>query len=288
MLNNLQAADSLFEGMRLRHLTYLDAVHRHGHFGDAADSLDVSQSALSQGISRLEQVVGTALIERNGRSHQFTPSGIATAAFARRVLGEAATLKHQLEARHLGLDGTLRLGLVDAAALYLLRDQIASLRADHPTIQLRLTVAASGSLMELLEESRIDVAIVVGPPSDDSAVEVAREPMFVYGPPIADLSAADRWVLYPRHSRTRRYIDLAFESLGIRPVISNESANPEVIAQLVRLGEGWTVLPQGIAETISDPLERRSGPITERALFAIRRPGTGTDALVDRLLAALV
>lgn len=274
-------------GIRLQQLAYLDAVGRTGHYGDAADDLLVTQSALSQGLQRLEQALGTPLFEKVGRTHRLTAAGSTALVSARRILAEAERLGDDLADRSEGRTGTLRLGLVDAAALYLLSSQLADFRADHPDIELRLTVETSGRLLDLLAQFDVDVAIVVGPAPNEEAIELLREPMYVYGPPIDDVATVENWILYPEHSRTRLYIDQALASLGVRPIVRNESGNPSVIAQLVRLGGGWTVLPSGIAESIVDPLTRRSDAIAERPLFAVRRDNASHNPLVDRLLEAI-
>lgn len=274
-------------GVRLQQLAYLDAVGRTGHYADAADDLDVTQSALSQGLRRLEASLGSPLFERVGRGHRLTNAGDIALVFARRVLAEAQRVDEQLTAQRTGTVGTVRLGLVDAAALYLVRDELEAFRQQRPDVTLRLTVETSGRLLELLSQFAVDVAIVVGPAPNDAAVEIVREPLYVYGPEIDDLRDADQWVLYPEQSRTRRWIDPALAALGITPRASNESSNPSVIAQLVRLGEGWTVLPAGIAESISDPLPRRSEAIADRPLYAVRREHATQDPLVDDLITAL-
>lgn len=274
-------------GVRLQQLSYLDAVGRTGHYTDAADDLGVTQSALSQGLQRLEASLGAPLFERVGRTHRLTEAGETALSFARRVLAEAQHLDDQLLAQRSGEAGTLRLGLVDAAALYLYREQLERFRLDRPDVSLRLTVETSGRLLDLLDQYEIDLAIVVGPAPNDDATELLSEPLYVYGPEIDDLRNADQWVLYPEQSRTRRWIDPALAALGINPRASNESSNPSVIAQLVRLGEGWTVLPAGIAESISEPLPRRSEAIAYRPLYAARREHSTENPLIDALLATL-
>ena len=249
----------------------------------------MSQSALSQGVQQLERTIGSPLTERVGRGHRLTPVGEATLVFARRVLAETDRLGAQLTARRDGKAGNVRLGLVDAAALYLLKEPLERFRAGHPEVYLQLTVETSARLLTMVEQFELDAAIVIGPPdetrdAEEGYREIIREPLYVYGPPIDDLTHARRWVLYPDQSRTRSYIDQALSSLGVTPVVRNECSNPSVIAQLVRLGEGWTVLPAGIADSVVNPLPRRSGVIAERRLVAVKAKHAQTDPLVDHLL----
>ena len=63
------------EGLTLQHLRYFNAVAEGETFADAAALIGISQSALSQGIARLEQVTGTRLLERDGRRRRITDAG---------------------------------------------------------------------------------------------------------------------------------------------------------------------------------------------------------------------
>ncbi len=274
-------------GVRLQQLMYLDVVGRTGHFAQAAEQLSVSQPALSQGLRSLERSVGGALFQRVGRSQRLTDLGEATLSFARRMLADVATFEEELDGHLDGRTGRLRLGLVDAAALYLLTNQLQEFRSSHPEVDLRLTVDTSDRLLGMLDRYELDLAIVVGPAPNDTAVPVISEPLYIYGPPLDDPMRAERWVLYPERSRTRRYIDQALNDLGVVPVVDNESSNPSVIAQLVRLGAGWTILPAGIAESISEPLTRRSDAVAHRPLYAVGRGGTRTGRPAKAMLQIL-
>jgi DNA-binding transcriptional LysR family regulator len=62
--------------MELRQLEYFAAVVRHGHFGRAAQDVYVTQSALSQQISRLEDELGLTLLMRSPKGVELTPAGL--------------------------------------------------------------------------------------------------------------------------------------------------------------------------------------------------------------------
>ena len=59
----------------IQQLRYIAAVASHDTFGDAADALFVSQSALSQGLARLEALAGMPLFETDGRRRRLTEAG---------------------------------------------------------------------------------------------------------------------------------------------------------------------------------------------------------------------
>ena len=72
--------------MDTRQLAALCAVVERGSFSQAAESLGVTQSAVSQAVRALEQRLGVALIDRSGRRAEPTPEGRAVLARAQRIL----------------------------------------------------------------------------------------------------------------------------------------------------------------------------------------------------------
>ena len=114
----------------------------------------------------------------------------------------------------------------------------------------------------------------MGPATPEfDAVEVLREPLYLYAPPGTDEEPSDgEWVLYPPGRQTRRIIDAGLAARGIWPRISLESDNPAVLGQMVALGLGWSVLPEGVVEGVSPDLAAsRREQIAERTLLAARR-----------------
>ncbi|NNF64497.1 MAG: LysR family transcriptional regulator [Acidimicrobiia bacterium] len=273
--------------IRLRTLSYLVAVSRTGHFGDAAVDLGVSQPALSQALARLEGEVGVALFVKAGRARLLTPAGEHVVRFAESVLAQASRLESDLRARADGLAGTLRVGMIDAAALYLVAASVQRFRDERPDVELVVTVDASDALLAALADNRLDVALVVGPVADERATSIVTEPLGIYGPPIDNISEAQPWVLYPAGSHTRALVDEGLALRSIRPEVHAESDNPSVLAQLVRLGAGWTVLPAGIAEAGPEPLVRVGKPIAQREIVGVTSAEAADDALTQAFLAGM-
>jgi LysR family cyn operon transcriptional activator len=232
------------EGLTLQQLRYFNSVAEGDTFADAAATIGISQSALSQGIARLEQVMGARLLERDGRRRRLTNAGELVAGYARRVLGETEILVDELDDRLSGAAGTLRVGMIDAAALYLFRDQIAQFRESYPAISLSMTVAASSDLEQRLADFRDDIAILVGPSYRLETELIIREPLHLYGS--GDDTATGTWALYPAGSRTREAIDVGLAAVGIRPRVIAESGNPAVLRELAALTGSFTVLPEAI------------------------------------------
>lgn len=289
---NAEEPDALLGGVTLRQLAYLRGAARASSFTAAAAGLGVSQPALSQALGELERRLGAPLFEPAGRQRRLTEDGGEVLAFAEHVLAEAGALREQLSARSNAEAGSLRVGMIDAASLYVLPEVIRDYRLAHPGVDLHLRVDSSSPLMAQLRAFELDVVFAIGPSDPDlEAVEVLREPLHLYAPPgTADVIRPPddaEWALYEPGSRTRALIDAGLARMGIRPRVSLESANPQVLRQMVELGLGWSVLPPGVAEGNEARLiggARRGPRVAERALVAMRRAGSPAHPRVEALL----
>ncbi len=282
--------DALPLNLHLHHLAYLREVERSGTFTAAARRLHISQSALSQALAEFERRLGVPLFERDGRRRALTEAGREAARFASEVLGRATELRAWADARRAGGSGTLAVGMIDAASLYVLPSAVAAFRVSHPGVELRVVVDTTEALLDRLLRFEVDLAVVVGPvASGFDVVEVAREPLRLYGPPGEPAPGPDsEWILYPGGSHTRAVIDAALASRRISPRVTLESSNPQVLRQLVALGFGWSVLPERVAEDGEQPLRPSGETLGERALLGVRRLGAPPDARAEAFLALAV
>ncbi len=145
-------------------LQYLVAVSESETLGQAADTLRISQSALSQGLTELERKLGLELFERQGRNRVLTARGRTVVDFAGRILAATRDLTIWAGAAAKGERGTIRLGLIDIAAVNYFPDTLLEFRAERPGIELQLTVAPSAALSRRLLAGQLDAAVIVEPP----------------------------------------------------------------------------------------------------------------------------
>lgn len=85
-LSSFDAENSAPQGVELRHLRYFVAVAEAGTFTHAAERLDIAQPTLSQQIRRLEEFVGTPLLQRRREGVRLTEAGTVLLAESRAVL----------------------------------------------------------------------------------------------------------------------------------------------------------------------------------------------------------
>jgi len=274
--------------LSIRQLEYLVAVAEAPSWAIAAERVGVSASALSQGLAELERRIGVPLFERDGRRRHIRASAQPAVSHARRVLGLTGDLADWSDRLRHGYGGRLRLGMIDAAAIGHHSETVRSFRLEHPDVDLRLRVAPSALLIDLLIARDLDLIVCVEPPTSIDGVETEPlliEQLAVYGPPgitIDDPSSWGPWVLFPAGSHTRAIVVAELARLGAPIEVAAESHQPDVVREMVRLGSGWTVLPTIQAEHGDRPLST-GRPLTTRQLVLATRRDSVRDPAVDQL-----
>ena len=134
--------------MELRQLRHFMAVVEHGHFTRAAESVHLSQSALSASVRALENELGTALFERTTRSVIPTDAGTVLYPYAQRMLGEAQDAVAAVGRVRTGELGTLALGTVQTFTAVDLPALLAHLHGRYPGIGVTLKEATTDELFD--------------------------------------------------------------------------------------------------------------------------------------------
>jgi DNA-binding transcriptional LysR family regulator len=282
--------------LTVQQLEYLVAVSRSATWAEAAASVGVSPSALSQGLAELERRVGVPVFERDGRRRVISPGALEVLAFAEAVVARTQDLARWATMRRAGRTGQVRIGMIDAAAVHYFPDVLRRFRSERPEVGLRLTVAPSGSLVTDLRRAALDLVVCVEPRSpieDVTWTNLLVEPLRVYAP---DESAGARppaewgpWVTFPTGSTTRELIGAAVTRAGAPFEVVAESHQPDVLREMVELGLGWAALPVHQAESGEHPMTpARVRPLAERRLVLARRTDTVADTATDALASALM
>jgi DNA-binding transcriptional LysR family regulator len=124
--------------MELRHFRYFVAVAEESSLGRAAHRLHVSQPALSQQISDLEDELGLKLFTRNSRGVELTEAGRAFLIAGRRVLVAVELAAEQAQEAAKGERGRLVIGSLGAATVSFLTGILARFREQHPQVEITL------------------------------------------------------------------------------------------------------------------------------------------------------
>jgi LysR family carnitine catabolism transcriptional activator len=151
-------------GVEVRHLATLTAVARTRSFRDAARELGFVQSAVSQRIARMEQVVGAQLVERRRgqrNSVYLTPFGEVLAERGERILSELHAACSELSIANGAAGGIIRLALASDAAP-VLGELLGAMRVAAPSTRIHVIEPADDrQLVPQLASGDADVAIGV-------------------------------------------------------------------------------------------------------------------------------
>lgn len=252
----------------------------------AAERLGVSQPALSQGLAEVERRLGVTLFDRSGRTRVPTPALAVVVQVAKQVLAAVEDLDRYLLGTASGTLGSVRVGMIDTAALGIFAGPLAAFRTHRPEVQTTLLVSGSIRLSEQVADGDLDLAIVVAPNAvlehnvgRFDIIALDSDPLMIYARngtrAKAKLVDLGPWVTYPIGSETRTLVTRALAVRGVDMEVAAESSNPDVLRQMVRLGVGSCVLPLAVGAAGSDPLlPFEKTPLLSRTLSLIRRHDT--------------
>ena len=287
--------------LNYHHLRYFWAVAHTGNLTQAAEHLNVSQSALSVQVKKLEDQLGHALFDRQGRGLKLTEAGRIALDYADTVFQAGEELLRTLSGRS-GLDRqVLRVGAITTLSrnfqLGLLRPLIG--RRDVELI------VRSGTMRELLvqlEAHAVDMVLANQPALRDAETRwhshlLQEQPVSLVGRPASDQRpfrfpddlAAVPVLLPSLHSEIRIAFDRVLELAGIRPTILAEVDDMAMLRLLARESDGVTLVPPVVVrdELSSGVLVERCRipDITER-FYAITQTRRFPNPLVREILTA--
>ena len=244
----------------LRQLRYFNAVVEHGSFSRAAESVHVSQPALSLQIRELEDTIGLPLLERESRGLTLTPLGRQVHEQSLRVLDEVLLLETMGKRFEAG-PFRIAVGIVSTLAPYLLAGLLERLQASSPRVELDVLEAPGQDLVASLLAGRLDAAILSLPLG---LLELTERELF-----------EDRFLLAGRAERLA-----AFRSLG-DDAKAAELAQTD-IGPLLTLAEGHCLGDQVLgACSMWRPQEVHRGTGSLATLSALVANGAGLTLLPE-------
>ena len=254
------------------HLRYFWAIARDGGLGKAAERLNVSPSALSVQLAKLERQLGHALFARVGRGLVLTEAGRIALDHAETLFKSGDELLATLRGQPLANRQALRVGALTTLSrnfqLEFLRPLVG--RAD---VELVLRSGAPRELLALLEAHAVDVVLANSAAPRDAAsplrsVLIDQQPVSLVGKPRPDAEPfrfpgdlEGRPVLLPSlDSEFRLAFDHILERAGVRPVILAEIDDMAMLRLLARESDALALVPRIVVRD-----ELLSGALTERA-----------------------
>lgn len=240
------------KNLTLRQLRAFEAAATTLSHSRAAEQLHLTQPAVSMQIRLLEDELGLPLFRKQGRGLQLTEAGDELLRHARGILGAIRQAEEALTSMSSGegsTRGQLHLGVVPTAN-YFAPLLMMAFRERFPEVKLKLSVDRRETILALLNEHQIDVAIAGYPPSeaDVEAEAFARHPHCIVAAPTHPLAGKRRiawselkgepFIFREPGSATRQFLEHLLQSQSLQVNVTMELSGNETIKQAVMAGMG--------------------------------------------------
>lgn len=273
--------------MNIRDLEYLIALADYKHFRRAADACNVSQPTLSGQIRKLEDELGTILLERTSRKVLFTQSGLTLVEQAKLVLREVKVLKEMASNQGKEMSGPLHVGIIPTLGPYLSPIIVPAMKTMFPELELYLYELQTNQLLDQLATGQLDCAILAFVKESEAFIEI---PLFHEEMYLA-VSSQHEWAkkknintsklkdkellfLDDGHCLRTHTLDYCF-SIGAKENNHFKASNLETLRNMVAANIGVSLIPRLAAQPTSgiNYLEFYD-PKPYRAIGLIYRPGS--------------
>ncbi|EDM4548211.1 LysR family transcriptional regulator [Salmonella enterica subsp. enterica serovar Typhimurium] len=231
--------------IRLRHLHTFVAVAQQGTLGRAAETLNLSQPALSKTLNELEQLTGTRLFERGRLGAQLTVPGEQFLTHAVKVLDALNTAGQALNRKEDASADVVRVGALPTAALGILPAAIGLFHQQQKSTSLQVATMNNTMLLAGLKSGEIDLGI--GRMSDPELMGgLNYELLFL---------ESLKLVVRPGHPLLQETITLS-RVMEWPVVVSPKGTVPRQNAEALLQSQGCK-MPAGCIETLSASLSRQ-------------------------------
>ncbi len=242
------------------HLMILSAVNRLGTLTEAAETLHLTQPALTHAIRKLEQNTGTQIWQKNGRKIQLTQSGELLLDLAERILPQIEHTETLLKQIALGSRGLLRIGMECHPCYKWLQHILAPFLKKWPEVDVELKQQFQFNGVEALSRHEIDILITPDPVANK---ELEYLSVFDYEQVLAlskshalaqcsfvqpqDLTN-ETLITYPVSTERLDIFTDFFIPAGCRPANLRVIETTDIMLQMVSAGRGITALPDWLID----------------------------------------
>jgi DNA-binding transcriptional LysR family regulator len=289
--------------MTLEQLRIFIAVAERQHVTQAAQALNLAQSAASHAIAALEARYDIKLFDRVGRHIELTEAGRAFLAEARTILAQVEQAERALSEFGSLERGRLTVQASQTIASYWLPRHLVAFRRAHPRVDIRLVIGNTAQVAEAIETGAAELGFVEGAVESTqlASLPVARDQLILVvgpdhewarggAPRPRDLLESD-WVLREPGSGTRSVFEQALKRQGIelsRLRIALELPSNEAVRAAVEAGLGATAISASVVAPSleSGLLHHAPFRLPEREFHVLRHAQRYRSRLADALLAS--
>ncbi|KAF1687260.1 LysR family transcriptional regulator [Pseudoxanthomonas broegbernensis] len=241
-------------------LTAFVAVADQGGFSAAAESLHLTQPAVSKRIALLEESLRARLFDRLGRQVVLTEAGRLLLPRARQILAEGEAARRALQDLDQDIGGRLSLATSHHVGLHRLPALLRRFTAQHPRAALDIRFMDSEQAYNQVLQGEVEVAVTTLGPTEAPlrSALVWHDPLqFAVAPdhPLARLPkatladiAAHPAVLPDPNTFTHRIVAQTFARRGLALQVRMTTNHMETIKMMVSVGLAWSALPHTLLD----------------------------------------
>ncbi len=274
------------------------AVSASGSFSRAAETLFLTQPAISKRIQVLEQELDIALFDRVGKSVRLTEAGRALLPSCKRIIEEIEESKRIVSNLRRTTSGVLHLATSHHVGLHRLPPVLRDYARRYPEVELKLAFMESEQACQHIINGDIELAIVTLPDEKDSRLEmipvwhdplctvVSRQHALASEARVTIKALLKQPAILPSPGTyTRHLIDQALGLDASIPVLL-ETHYLETIKAMVQAGLGWSMLPMSMLDKTLVALDIHRGRATRElgvVLHSMRTQSNAANAMISLL-----
>ncbi len=227
------------------------------HFQKASTQCNISPSAFSRAIKRIEEEAGERLFERTNRAVILTPSGEIFKEYAEQMLKLWKQGKQALSLEKGVISGELTIYCSVTAAYGILPEILDGFRKTFPDVHIKLRTGDAESALNELKHGNTDIAIAAIPENLPEHVEymyVTETPMVWIESNISpslhnnEIHWQNIPLILPKQGIARRRFKSWCREMKIQPNIYAQVTGNEAIIAMVHLGCGIGLVPKLVLE----------------------------------------
>ncbi|MHC4403746.1 MAG: LysR family transcriptional regulator [Planctomycetota bacterium] len=242
--------------MNIETLRIFCDVVQHQSFSRGAAANDVSQSAATQSVHRMERHFGVQLVDRSKRPFVLTPEGQACYEGFREVLDMYDAIEARVRSLRKEITGPVRVAAIYSVGLHDMSCCMQDFMRQYPKAKVRLEFLRPNKVYEAVLNSEVDLGVVSYPtPSPEiSVVPLRSERMVLVCHPehplarrkavTAEHLRGEDFVAFDRDLSIRKEIDRYLRQRSVLIRVVMEFDNIETIKQAVEIGAGISILPE--------------------------------------------
>ncbi len=244
------------------------AIHQHSSFTSAANSLHLTQPAISKRIAALETQLGSPLFDRVGRNVRLTETGLELLPLAENILLSFNNLRKTSNNLKKQIAGRLALGTSHHIGLHRLPPVLRHYTDRYPDVELALHFVDSEDGVKGVESGKLEMAIITLPaitPKSLTAIPVWDDPLaLVVGKlhilaskktvNVEELARHDA-ILPGVSTYTRALLEEKLALTGFQLRIGLSTNFLETNKMMASIGLGWTIIPETMLDETVIKLE---------------------------------